>query len=269
MTRSWFDDTVISDNRIENVNRSGINMSTAWKCRAEMAWDSPCDPRRPTERPFTPSTGLIIRNNTLEGVGGDGIVVQMNEGAIVEGNYLKDGANRSNSHNAGIWVWNSDDTLFQYNVVTNTQKISQNDGTAWDADYGSRNTVFQYNLAYDNAGGGMFFCGCGNWKIEGLGFATDATYRYNLSVGDGQAADLLDVPGNENTDRFQFLSGVTDSSSYNNTIILPEDLPDVSGEEGYRLNGTNDTGSGLLLANNLYVTTGEIAPIPTTRRATC
>lgn len=260
VTRSWFDDTVISGNLIENVNRSGINMSTAWKCRAEMAWDAPCDPRRPADRPFTPSTGLIVRDNTLSGVGGDGIVVQMNEGAIVESNYLEDGSNRSNSHNAGIWVWNSDDTLFQYNVVTNSQKISQNDGTAWDADYGSRNTVFQYNLSYDNAGGGMFYCGCGDWKIDGLGFATDATYRYNLSVGDGQAADLLDVPGNENTNRFQFLSGVTDSSSYNNTIILPEGLPDASGGGGYRLNGTNSTGSGLLLANNLFVTTGEIAP---------
>lgn len=256
VTRSWFDDTVISGNRIEDVNRSGINMSTVWKCRAEMAWDSPCDPRQPESRPFTPSTGLSIRNNTLERVGGDGIVVQMNDGAIVEGNVLKDGANRSNKENAGIWVWNSDNTLFQYNVVTNTQKIAQNDGTAWDADYGSRNTVFQYNLSYDNAGGGMFFCGCGNWKIEGLGFATDVTYRYNLSVGDGQAGDLADVAGNANADRFQFLAGVTDSSSYNNTIILPEALP--AGR--HVLNGTNDTGNSLLLANNLFVTTGEIAP---------
>jgi hypothetical protein len=258
VTRSWYDDTVISGNRIEDVNRSGINMSTAWKCRAEMAWDTPCDPRDPSARPFTPSTGLIIRDNTLTRVGGDGIVVQMNDGAIVESNVLTDGANRSNKENAGIWVWNSDNTLFQYNVVSNTQKISQNDGTAWDADYGSRNTVFQYNLSYDNAGGGMFFCGCGNWKIEGLGFATDVTYRYNLSVGDGQAADLAAVAGNANADRFQFLAGVTDSQSYNNTIILPATLP-TSGS-GHVLNGTNDTGSSLLLANNLFVTTGEIAP---------
>ena len=260
VTRSWFDDTVVSGNRIEDVNRSGINMSTAWKCRAEMAWDTPCDPRQPGARPFTPSTGLVIRNNTLARVGGDGIVVQMNDGAIVESNHLSDGSSRSNAENAGIWVWNSDNTLFQYNVVTNSQKINQNDGTAWDADYGSRNTVFQYNLSYDNAGGGMFFCGCGNWKIEGLGFATDVVYRYNLSVGDGQAAELADIAGNSNANRFQFLAGVTDSSSYNNTIILPGALPPVSGGTGHSLNGANDTGNSLLLANNLFVTTGEIAP---------
>ncbi len=254
-TRSWFDDTVITGNRIENVNRSGINMSTVWKCRAEMAWDSPCNPRDPDATPFVPSTGLIIRKNRLTNIGGDGIVVQMNDGAIVESNYLERGAARYNSHNAGIWVWNSDNTLFQYNVVTNMQKINQNDGTAWDADYGSRNTVFQYNLSYDNAGGGMFFCGCGNWKIEGLGFATDVVHRYNISIADGEAAELADISGNVNARRYQFLSGVTDSTSYNNTIILADP------EQGrQQVNGTNDTGNGLLMGNNLLVTTGEVAP---------
>ncbi|GEM_PF-767902 len=254
VTRSKFDDVVITGNEIENVNRSGINMSTVWKCREAMAWDDPCDPQNPDAFPYVPSTGLVISHNSLRNIGGDGIVVQMNDGAVVESNFLDTGSSRYNAENAGIWVWNADNTLFQYNVVTNSQKVNQNDGTAWDADYGSRNTVFQYNLSYNNAGGGMFFCGCGDWKIEGLGYTTDATYRYNLSVGDGQAADLLDVQDNENAHRFQFLSGVTDSSSYNNIVVLPEEV-----ESSHKINGTNSTGSSLLLANNLFVTTGEIA----------
>ncbi|KAB7790371.1 right-handed parallel beta-helix repeat-containing protein [Bifidobacterium leontopitheci] len=252
-TRSWFNETLVANNTVRNVSRSGINMSTDFKCREETAWDGGgvCNANRRELHPWTPSRNLIIRNNHLEHVGGDGIVAQMTDGAVVEGNYLAWAAEKALSNNAGIWNWNADNTLFQYNEVTNTQKIGNNDGTAWDFDYGTRNTVFQYNYSHDNAGGSMLFCGCGSWKSAGLGWATGATFRYNISVNDGYADELAD--GSGDTGRLMFLAGATDASFYNNTFVMPADQG-----KGLKLTDGGGDSTSVLFANNLFISDGAV-----------
>ena len=227
---TWFNDVTIENNVVENVNRSGINMSTAWKCRIEQGWDG-CPPEDRDALPWTPSTGLVIRNNTVTNVGGDGIVVQMNTGALVEHNTVSDVANLPNGSNAAVWAWNADYTLFQYNEVFDTKRLpDNNDGNSFDADYGTTGTVFQYNYSHDNEGGMMLYCGCG-------GLATDITFRYNISENDG--------------DRVQFVAGATEAAFYNNTIIAPE-------EANSRLNNVNSNGTSLLMANNLFIATEDV-----------
>lgn len=227
---TWFNDVTIENNVVENVNRSGINMSTAWKCRIEQGWDG-CPPEDRAALPWTPSTGLVIRNNTVTNVGGDGIVVQMNTGALVEHNTVSDVANRPNGSNAAVWAWNADYTLFQYNEVFDTKRLpDNNDGNSFDADYGTTGTVFQYNYSHDNEGGMMLYCGCG-------GLATDITFRYNISENDG--------------DRVQFVAGATEAAFYNNTIIAPA-------EANFRLNNVNSNGTSLLMANNLFIATEDV-----------
>ena len=141
-------------------------------------------------------------------MGGDGIVVQMNTGALVEHNTVSDVANLPNGSNAAVWAWNADYTLFQYNEVFDTKRLpDNNDGNSFDADYGTTGTVFQYNYSHDNEGGMMLYCGCG-------GLATDITFRYNISENDG--------------DRVQFVAGATEAAFYNNTIIAPEEANFVS-----------------------------------------
>ncbi|KAB7790376.1 bacterial Ig-like domain-containing protein [Bifidobacterium leontopitheci] len=259
---SYFNGTLIANNNINNVARSGINMSTDFKCREESGWDGGgvCDPGRREYNPWTPSLNLIIRDNHVEHVGGDGIVVQMNDGAIVEGNYLNDAANKHMQFNAGIWNWNTDNTLFQYNEVTNTQKYSENtDGNAWDVDYGTRGTIFQYNYSHDNAGGTVLYCGCGDWRVAGSGHATGSVFRYNISVNDGLAKESH--TGNVQTQRFVTLQGVTDGQFYNNLIVMPNGkkaqaetgnawwLPTTEGSAYYN--------SGLSFANNLFIADGD------------
>lgn len=232
---SWFNDVVIAGNRIENVNRSGINMSTAWLCRQEMAWDSGfCTKSNPARNPWTPSTGLVIRDNQLDGIGGDGIVVQMNDGALVEGNTVNDAANRANQgSNAGVWAWNADNTTFQHNTVSNTKQLAgNNDGTSFDIDYGTRNTVFQYNTSYSNAGGMVFFCGCASGWLPNAGFASEGVYRYNVSIA-------------EET-RSGFLAGATDGAFYNNTFLITDPRQSTFLSMG-------GDGSSVLFANNLFV----------------
>lgn len=222
---TWFNDVVIANNTVENVNRSGINMSTRWKCRAEVAWDG-CAGADRQNLPWTPWTAMVIRGNTVKNVGGDGIVIQMNKNALVEYNTVSDTANRANGSNAGVWAWNADGTTFQYNEVFDTKKLSDNnDGNAFDADYGTTGTVFQYNYSHDNEGGMMLFCGCS-------GLASDVTFRYNVSENDKR--------------RINFVAGAADAKFYNNTIILPD-------AAGHILNQTTGSGTSMLMANNLIV----------------
>lgn len=228
--KSWFNDVVIEGNSVENVNRSGINMSTAWKCRAEVGWNG-CAGADRQNLPWTPSTGLVIRGNTVTNVGGDGIVVQMSKNALVEHNTVSNVANMPNGSNAGVWAWNADGTVFQYNEVFDVKRLwDNNDGNAFDADYGTTETVFQYNYSHDNAGGMMLYCGCG-------GLATKVTFRYNVSEND--------------QNRLNFVAGGTENAFYNNTIIAPD-------TEDFMLNNVNGNGTSLLMANNLFVATQNV-----------
>lgn len=58
---------------------------------------------------------LVIRNNDLSDIGGDGILVMSCRGALVENNLLYNHTMRSTVANAGIWPWNSVDPVFWYN----------------------------------------------------------------------------------------------------------------------------------------------------------
>lgn len=222
--RSWFDDVQILNNTITNVNRSGINMSTDFRCREDVAWECGVSGATRDKFPWTPNKNMYIAENTLKDIGGDGIVVQMSDGAVVEKNYLEDAASVSGQgSNAGIWNWNSDNTLFQYNEVTNTQKTSDNnDGTAWDFDYGTRNTVFQYNYSHGNAGGSALVCACTDWygNPRRIGTSVGGTFRYNVSIDDGVASHSSSC--SSDTHRTVTLDGITDMNFYNNTIVLPE-----------------------------------------------
>lgn len=234
---SWFDGVVIANNRIEDVNRSGINMSSAWMCRQEMAWDASfCSTANRAANPWVPSTNLVIRDNVVDGTGGDGIVVQMNRGAWVEGNVVMDAANRANQgSNAGLWAWNADDTVFRGNTVAGTKRLAgNNDGTSFDIDYGTRNTVFEYNVSYGNEGGMVFYCGCAASWLPNAGFASEGVYRYNVSIGE--------------LNRSGFLSGATDGAFYNNTVLIT----DPSQSEFLSVNAS---GSSVLFANNLVIST--------------
>ncbi|WP_128503950.1 hypothetical protein [Streptomyces inhibens] len=107
---------------------------------------------------------------------GDGIVVQAAVGARVEHN-LVDGFNtRSGGYNAGIWAWNSDRVLYQFNEVTGGH--GTRDSMAYNIDGGNNGNVYQYNYSHDNEGGFLLIC-------NGEGMVSDRnSVRYNVSVND-------------------------------------------------------------------------------------
>ena len=193
--QSWFDTVNIENNIVKTVNRTGIGTASDWWCRSSVGCTE--------DTAYVPHTHVAIRNNYVENAGGDGIVPAETLSAVVEYNLLNGANATSGEANAGIWAWNADSTLFQfneaYNVKTSTTGV---DGQAYDVDYGQNSTIYQYNYSHDNAGGFMLLCSPlpnGN---------TNAIVRYNISQNDKM--------------RLFHLTGLLSNARiYNNTFYLP------------------------------------------------
>ncbi|HEX7326425.1 MAG TPA: right-handed parallel beta-helix repeat-containing protein [Rhodanobacteraceae bacterium] len=166
-----FNDLRILDNTLRNVDREGIYLWSNWCRRPQLAsgWHPLCTAK------WDPATHVVIRGNHLDDIGGDGIAPMTSQGVLVEGNTL-DGFNmRGHGYNAGMWTANSDDVVFQHNVVTGGH--STRDGMAYDVDNSTDGVVFQYSLSYANAGGFFLLC---PWNTPVRNF----TIRYNISIDD-------------------------------------------------------------------------------------
>lgn len=185
---SHFDDLVIEDCHVVRTDRNGICQRTSRGAR---------------------SLRVIIRGNLLEDIGGDGIKLWGSNGGLVEHNILRGGRTRCEDYAAGIWPFDSEDTVIQFNEVSGMKGTK--DGQAFDSDYRCRNSIFQYNYSHDNDGGFMLICTPGSSYNEGT------VIRYNISQNDGVNSARV----------FHFGGGPKNTWVYNNVIYVgpQQDLP--------------------------------------------
>jgi hypothetical protein len=124
-------------------------------------------------------------NNLVEGVPGDGIVPVGCESPLVEYNTMRNSPGTLPATEAcdGIWPWSCDNAIIQYNIVSDHK--SQVDGYGLDADYNCTNSLFQYNLTYNNDGGFLLLCNSGGWPADYSAGNTGTVVRYNISINDG------------------------------------------------------------------------------------
>lgn len=177
---SRFDGILIEDCRVVRTDRNGI-----------------------CQRGRTPhSTNVVIRNNLLEDIGGDGIKLWGTDGGLVEHNVIHGGRMRCDDYAAGIWPFDCNDALIQFNEVSGYKGVK--DGEGFDSDYSCRRSVFQYNYSHDNDGGFILVC------TPGTSFNLDTIIRYNISQNDGST----------NSQVFNFGGGAKNTKVYNNTIYL-------------------------------------------------
>jgi hypothetical protein len=177
---SCFDDLLIENCHLVRTDRNGI-----------------------CQRGGSPhSTNIVIRNNQLEDIGGDGIKLWGTDGGLVEHNVIHGGRMRCDDYAAGIWPFNCNDALIQFNEVSGYKGVK--DGEGFDSDYQCRRSVFQYNYSHDNDGGFILVCTPGN------SFNLDTIIRYNISQNDGLS----------NSQVFNFGGGAKHTRVYNNTIYL-------------------------------------------------
>lgn len=199
-TPTKFDHVTVDGNTIENVDRVGISSGSTWTCQTNQQYYCASGTGS-----YYPATNITWENNTLDNLGGDGIIMRTTQGGVIQGNVAHDLNERSASDAAGIWTIDSAGTVIQDNEVYNVQRPTGTfDGEAFDSDLATWNTVVQDNYSHDNQGGFMLFCEeCSSNGVLGGG----AVVRYNVSQND--ASRILEGAGSE-SDRV-----------YNNTVYLP------------------------------------------------
>lgn len=163
---SRYDGLRIERNVIWRVDRSGIAAQSyhAWRTR------------------WFPSTNVVIRDNWVGDVGGDGIVPWATDGCLVEHNIVSGANERAGSYNAGIWPWSTDNTVMRLNRASGVKTLL--DGQGFDSDYNSRRTVIEFNLSHDNEGGFLLICSPGRRKPEENLGNLGTVVRYNISRHD-------------------------------------------------------------------------------------
>jgi hypothetical protein len=196
--RLRFDGLTIENCHVENCERDAIRI---WGVCAREKW--------------FPSLRVVIRGNLIEGVGGDGIVPAGCDGVLVEHNTMRNCTRlgKEGGAAAGIWPWSCDNTVIQFNEVSDHKAWV--DGQGFDSDYNCSNTVIQYNYSHDNEGGFLLIC-CPGYTSHNRG----TVIRYNVSINDGFRLEQNNKGFFSPT--FHISGPVTNSRIYNNIIVVPE-----------------------------------------------
>ena len=242
---SWFDGITVENNKFNHVARCGIIVTTDWCARVlSQPWGNKNDIAGGERFAIK---NVVIRNNNLNEIGGDGIFITGCDGALVEKNVVSNSGlfkNMGEIHWASIWCHSCDDCIFQYNeVYGNSGKNEGYDLQAFDSDISNRNCIFQYNYSHDNEGGFMLFCSNDALNpANGAATATTGTIvRYNLSVNDG----------GEGMSVFDITSSIYDSLVYNNTIYCGKNNVKLVNFDNYDKSGP-DNSKNTVFANNIF-----------------
>lgn len=224
--QSYWDDILIEGNTISNVDRAGIYLHSEWFERNGYVGDY-------DESEWVPSTNVRIRNNTLTNIGGDGIVVGSCDGALVEYNVGNTCGTSQYAYHVGMWMWSSDNCVFQYNEVFN-QQMGDGDSEAWDFDFNCQGDIYQYNYSHDNAGGCLLVC-------SGPAYTKDHIFRYNISESEN-GYGIFNMSG----------ANTTNVKIYNNTIY--NDVSGLAVVKDHDWEGL--PGSDMYFYNNIFYNQG-------------
>ncbi|MFF8377927.1 right-handed parallel beta-helix repeat-containing protein [Streptomyces sp. NPDC015661] len=226
-TNSTLNDVHVHDNQISNTGGGGLKIRVG-----AMA---------------VKGTGVLIENNTVKDVGGDGIIASYAESPMIQYNNASGVGNGvypfSGGNFAGIWVLGDHNPTIQKNAVYGITRMSVADSQAFDCDWGNTGTcTIQYNFSRDNIGGFFLDCdGCGT-----IGGAQQII-RYNISENDCRMSSVS--------------AGRSALHMYNNVVYCTDKkfsitLPDESVVENNVWVGTTDsrlpTGAGISWLWNVF-----------------
>lgn len=207
-------------------------------------------------RPATDPSGYY------QGGSGNGILVADGvTGAHVYWNIDKNGGRNANSCGGpvGIWAYDSDTNLFEFNEVygrgPTTWSNNACDQGGLGFDNGVRNSTAQFNWSHNNWGPGFYALAGASNPGRGV-LSTGNVFRYNLAEGNATSAQAA---ANGNCFVVGNSAGNTGAviQFYNNTC---HDLNSVA---GYNLSIEGNFGGGLLIANNVFLSTGNGGHITT------
>jgi hypothetical protein len=167
-TPTGFNGIKVSNSTLTHVNGIGIGTESQWARRDFFYPDGPGT--------FVPITGVVMENNRLTDLGGDGIRILNGSDALAQRNFVDGFGLRASSFHAGIWSFNSDRTLIQYNEIANGGGPLP--AEAFDVDAGNDKMVYRYNYTHGNNGGMLLGCADPNRRSR------DAVIQFNTSYND-------------------------------------------------------------------------------------
>ncbi|MCE2401512.1 right-handed parallel beta-helix repeat-containing protein [Candidatus Poribacteria bacterium] len=202
-----FSDVKITHTNVHDNGDAGISSIGAWN---------------PEETEYS-HTNIYVgkcrayRNLGIPGKGshsGNGIVLAQVDGATIEHCEAYENGKLNDCEvggPVGIWTWDSNRVLIQFNKSHHNRTGSSKDGGGFDLDGGVRNSIVQYNYSHDNDGAGYLLA-----QFEGAKVFHNNVIRYNMSKNDGRKNSYGGI---------HFWStgangGIRNTTIYRNTIIM-------------------------------------------------
>lgn len=201
----------------------------------------------------------VYSNRGVQNTGnhsGSGILLADVDGATIERCLAYDNGDLNNYTNGGpigIWTYDSNDVLIQFNEShSNKSGGATLDGGGFDLDGGVTNSTVQYNYSHGNEGAGyLVFQFSGARPLLG-----GNVIRYNISENDGRKGSYAGIlVGGGST--------VQNNRFHNNTLYIspaPSGMPAAFKNLGV---GTANT-----LRNNIFQTSGGVLLIDSSNAAT-
>ena len=231
-------DITVTNCEMYDLGRSGFNFSSPWTTREDVEGDEWGLFGYAGYGAWKPCENIYIANNIIHDIDGDGILIDGCKDVLVEHNVVYRTA-RYAEMAVGMFNWNSDNTVFQFNEVYDTcpsdYEGETNDAQGIEIDALNRDTWVQYNYMHDNRGGVFMWCSTADLR----GFR--GIYRYNISQNDGNLHGVIDWRPNH-----------VDSAVYNNTIY-------ISGDDYVQFLNTNggNVAQNPKIYNNIFYNTNE------------
>jgi hypothetical protein len=211
------------------------------------------------------NTNFVFSNNLFEGVPGDVLLVNGCDDALVEYNIVRKceegifspaGAPNKLEPAAAVWCMHSDNTKFRYNIVQDHKATW--DGQAFDCDQNSQNTLFEYNITYNNVGGFMLLCPSDLAFNQGFVDYKGLVVRYNISINDG-TRNYLKENGKALSSTIDVVGRVVDAHFYNNTFIKTKSVGQNADNRAITFDSFTNLPASLRFTNNIFYNTTTTA----------
>jgi len=175
---------------------------------------------------------------------GNGVVLSdIDRGTVEYSQAYGNGAlNTHDGGPVGIWAWDANAIVIQYNESHHNHTNSSSDGGGFDLDGGVTNSVIQYNYSHDNDGSGY-----GMYQFSGARPWHDNIVRFNRSVNDARKN------GYGALGFWNGGSGLKNAEFYNNTVVI-----DSAGaaKQPWAVKFMSEKLTSIHLRNNNFVTQG-------------
>ena len=196
----------------------------------------------------------VYRNVGIPGKGshtGNGIVLAQVDGATIEHCEVFENGRLNDCKvggPVGIWTWDSNRVLIQFNESHHNRTGSSKDGGGFDLDGGVRNSIVQYNYSHDNDGAGYLLA-----QFEGAKAFHNNVIRYNISENDGRKNSY----GGIHLWSIGASGGIRNTTIYRNTILTSKSATGNPAAIDCMTEGIHN----IRFYNNTFKTDGEVVLI--------